>query len=236
MTGPIDTGTRRPETSGNGHGPSSTNGSGGPTRPPGGPPAGARRPPGPSTRPAAIVFGIILAIFVLGFVADDLTSAHHSAAAHHRLAATAVPDTGGLVAEPSSDVLHPILSADEPPADIVSALVVPKGTEVVPHTAAQLGLGSYDATIKVVFPAPEQEAITFVRTELAAGSWAKVSAGASGSDYLFVDEHPGSDGYEWELGVTLSPTTYSSPVAGMSVPATGVTPVKLRLFAISDDF
>jgi len=89
--------------------------------------------------------------------------------------------------------------------------------------------------VGAVVAAAEQAVITFVRAELAAGSWHTLSAGAYGSGYRFIAEHPGSDGYEWELGETLSPTTFSSPVPGMSVPPSGVTPVTLRLFAISDE-
>jgi hypothetical protein len=238
MTGPTDSTTRTPASAGNGHGAGAAgNGGRDESRPPldlGRRPR-SRRPPGPSARPAAVVFAIIALIFLVGFIADDLTSAHHPAPAAQHAAARAVPGTGGLVPEPSSDVLGPILTADEPPANVVSALVVPKGSEVVPHTATQLGLGLYDATIEVVFPGPEQHAIAFVRTELAAGSWHRVSAGPSSAGYLIVAQHPGSDGYQWELGATLSPTTFSSPVTGMSVPDTGVTPVTLRLFAISDE-
>lgn len=194
-----------------------------------------RRPPGPSARPAAIVFGIILVLFLAGFVADDLTSAHHGVTTTHPGAAEAVPGTGGLVPEPAAEVLGPILENGEPPADVLAALVVPHGTRTVPDSGRQLGLGPYDATIEVAVPAAEQAVLTFNRTELKAGSWQTVSAGASGSGYRFIAEHPGSDGYEWELGVTLSPTTFTSPVAGMAAPSEGITPVTLRLFAISSD-
>jgi len=193
------------------------------------------RPPGPSAKPAAVVFGIILLLFLAGFLADELTSAPHAAPpVRGTPSSRPVAGTGGLVAEPASSVLAPVATAGEPPANVVSALVVPRGTAGVPGSASQQGLGLYDATVHVQVPAAEQEVITFVRTELAAGSWHVLSAGLRGQGYQIVAQHPGSDGYEWEVGFTLSPTTFTSTVPGVRVPATGVTPVALRLFAVSD--
>jgi hypothetical protein len=209
----------------NGHG---SGGSGLGTAPPSG------RPPGPSAKPAAVVFGVILLVFLAGFVADELSSAPHGARRPSPAASTPVPHTGGLVPGPASAVLAPVVTADEPPADIVSALVVPKGTAAVPGSASQQGVGLYDATIDLQVPAPEQDVITFTRTELAAGRWQVLSAGPSGHDYRIVAQHPGSDGYEWEVGLTLSPTTFTSSVPGTTAPAGGITPMTLRLFAIAD--
>lgn len=120
-------------------------------------------------------------------------------------------------------------------ADIVAALVVPEGTAAVPGTSSQRGLGLYDASEAVVVPAAEAEVLTFLRTELGAGRWRITTAApSSGGTFRIIAQHPASDGYQWELGATLSATTFTSPVPGMAVPKSGVTPLTLRLFAISD--
>ncbi len=193
------------------------------------------RPPGPSAKPAAVVFGIILLLFLVGFLVDELTSAPHATPSGHATPSSRpVPGTGGLVAQPASSVLGPLSTAGQPPANVVSALVVPRGTAVVPGSASQQGLGLYDATVHVQVPAAEEAVITFVRTELGAGRWHVLSAGPRAQGYQIVAQHPGSDGYEWEVGFTVSPTTFTSAVPGVGAPAGGVTPVALRLFAISD--
>jgi len=200
------------------------------------PELGGSRPPGPTVKPAAIVFAIIAVVFVAGFVADEVTSSHHAgSSAPTSSPAKAVAGTGGLVPEPATDVLGAILQPDGPPANILAALVVPKGTSVVPNTASQNGIGLYDARIDLQAPSTAGHMITFVRRELHAGQWKTVSAGSSGKAYQFIAEHPGSDGYEWELGVTISPTAFSSAVAGVTAPPSGVTPFEIRLFAVSDD-
>jgi len=195
------------------------------------------RPPGPTARPAAVVLAVIAVVFLAGFLADLLSGTNHSSSktppsssSHPR----AVAGTG-LVPEPAAQVLSPIVTPGDPPADIVGALVVPVGTQDVPRSSAQRGLGLYDASVAVEVPAANAAVIQFLRTELTAGRWSVKSAGpASGGTYRIIAQHPGSDGYVWELGATLSPTAFASSVPGMSVPASGVTPLTLRLFAISD--
>lgn len=195
------------------------------------------RPPGPTARPAALVLAVIVVVFLVGFMADLLSSSPHrrvpAPSASH--GAAPVPGTGGLVPEPAKAVLSPITTRDDPPSDVLAAIVVPEGTRDVPGSSSQRGVGLYDASEAVVVPAPEAGLITFLRTELAAGRW-QITSAAPSSDgtYRIIAQHPASDGYQWELGATLSPTTFSSPVPGMAVPKSGVTPLTLRLFAISD--
>jgi len=116
MRTPSDPLTRTPPASTNGHGPAAPRHNGA---------RSGRRPPGPSARPAAIVFGIILVVFLAGFVADDLSSAHHAAPSTHQATPKAVPGTGGLVPEPSTDVLGSIVDNDEPPANILGQVAEP---------------------------------------------------------------------------------------------------------------
>jgi len=196
--------------------------------------SGTRRPPGPSARPAAVVFGIILVVFLAGAIADAITSSHGPSVARSP-AAAAVPGTGGLVPEPGKRALAPIVTSGQPPTDIVSAVVVPSSAQVVPGSAIDRAVGLYDAQLGFEVPASAQSVITFLRTELAAGAWHVLSAEAvSGGGYRFIAQHPSGDGYEWELGVTVSPSVFHSSVPGMAVPAAGVTPMSLRLFAASD--
>lgn len=200
---------------------------------PGGADGPAPRPPGPSARPAAVVLGIVFVLFVIGAVAAGLTGSS-SRTPPASPSTAVVPGTSGLVAVPARTALTPILTTGEPPADVVAALVVPRGTAAVPGSATERGVGLYDATVHVQLPAPEEAVITFFRAELAAGHWHVLRAGTTAGGYQFLAQHPGSDGYEWELGVTLSPTTFTSAVPGVTAPATGVTPAALRLFAVSD--
>ena len=192
------------------------------------------RPPGPSARPAAVVLGIIFVLFVLGAVLAGLASGPSTSKPSHPSSGP-IPGTGGLVAVPARSVLTSVLAASEPPADVVAAVVVPRGTAAVPSSGVQRGVGLYDASVRAEVPAAEQPVITFFRAELAAGHWHVLQAGdRSGGGYQFLAQHPGSDGYEWEIGVTLSATEFTDRSTVVSVPPSGLTPVTLRLFAVSD--
>ena len=197
------------------------------------PPIAGRRPPGPTAKPAAVVFGIILAIFLVGFVADAITSSHTSTPTPAGRPVV-VAGTGGLVAESGGAVLDPIVSSSGPPTDILDATLLPRGSQAVPGSASNHALGLYDSTLTVQIPAAEQATITFFKAELAAGKWHVVSSGTDGAGYRFIAQHPSSDGYEWELGVTLSATAFRSQVPGDQAPPGGVTPTVIRLFQMSD--
>lgn len=194
----------------------------------------SRRPPGPSAKPAAVVLGIIFVLFVIGIVAAGLTGSTATKPPAAPRSAV-VPGTGGLVAVSAREVLSPILTTGEPPADVVAAVVVPRGTSVVPGTAAAHGVGLFDSTVGTQVPTAEAATIVFFRAELAAGRWHLLRSGPSGTGgYQFLAQHPGSDGYEWEIGITLAATRFSSAVPAVTAPPTGVTPVTVRLFAVSD--
>ena len=121
-----------------------------------------------------------------------------------------------------------------PPADVLAALVLPGGTAAVPGSVVDHALGLYDSTITVQIPAPEQDAIVFFRAELAAGRWRILSTGPYGGGYRFIAQHPSSDGYEWEAGITLSATSFRSAITGTTAPASGVTAADVRLYQTSD--
>ncbi len=188
-----------------------------------------RRPPGPSTKPALVVLGLALFIFVVG-VALELASGDQSrptASPHSITTARGV----GLHAVPARPLLKAIVTAGQPPDDLLDALAVPKGSTAVPSSAINQGVESYDRSLRFEVGTTEQRVlITFFRAQLSAEHWKLLSRGPSSTvpGYQILEQHPASDGLEWELGVTVSPTTFGSPAA----PST--TAFTFRLFSQSD--
>ena len=183
--------------------------------------------PGPSTRPALVVLGIIAALFVTGFVVDTLSSGSHPTSASRPLAtASGAP----LRAVPAAPLLHAIVSQGEPPTDIVGALAAPSGASAVPDSATNRGVELYDRSIGIHVSASQQDVIGFFRAQLPSMHWARLSEGPKNSDYQLLFQHPGSDGHEWEAGITVSPTQF--PTSGGT--ARGTTAFTVRLFAESD--
>ena len=187
-----------------------------------------RRPlPGPTTRPALVVVGIIAALFVAGFVVDTLSSGSHPTASSRPL-----PTASGapLHAVPAGSLLHAIVSQGEPPTDIVQALAAPAGAAAVPNSATNRGVELYDHSIRMQVSASQQDVIGFYGAQLPFMHWTRLSEGPKNSDYQLLFQHPGSDGHEWEVGVTVSPTQFP---AGSGT-GRGTTTFTVRLFAESD--
>jgi hypothetical protein len=194
------------------------------------PPGASRRRgplPGPSTRPALVVLGIIAALFVTGFVVDTLSSGPHPTSTSHPLTtASGAP----LHAVPAGPLLDAIVSQGQPPTDIVHAVAAPAGATAVPDSSTNRGVELYDRSVRIQVAASQQDVIGFFRAQLPFMHWTRLSEGPKNSDYQLLFQHPGSDGHEWEVGVTVSPTQF--PVTGGT--ARGTTTFTVRLFAEAD--
>jgi hypothetical protein len=190
------------------------------------------RPPGPSVRPALVVVGIAAALMIGGTVASGLAGSQSGAPAKHSsITAKGSP----LTAEPAKSSLSTITSAGEPPGNVLDALTLPVGTKVNPGTATNAGVGLYDRSLSFVVADSEQKVIEFFRVQLHAQLWTDMTEGPAknGPGFQIIGQHPGSDGYEWEVGVTVMPETFS-PSAGAGAATNGVTPFTMRLFQQSD--
>jgi hypothetical protein len=220
----------------NGHGPG-----------PGAPVAegSARRPPGPSTKPALIVLGLILLIFLLGLVLELLSGSQSRPTA----APTSIATARGAVlqAVPARPLLKAITVVGQPPDDLLNALAVPRGATPVPGSAVDRGVELYDRTLRFEVPASEQDVISFFRAQLPAQHWRRLSQGPAAKvpGYQILEQHPASDGHEWEIGVTVSPTAFSTaptpsgrtpsgPTPSGPTPSADTTSFTLRLFSVSD--
>jgi hypothetical protein len=143
-----------------------------------------------------------------------------------------VPGTG-LVAVPAAAALSPIVKAGQPPSDVLEAVVVPRGAVRTGHQNNTAAAGQYDQQVSFTVDAPEQAVDAFYRTMVRKEGWNVEAAGPThGSPGLEVlGKRPASDGFYWELGALVAPTTFPPGPAG----ARGVTPLTLRLFQVPDE-
>jgi hypothetical protein len=218
---------------------------------PGGPGPRPGRPPGPSTKPALIVVGLTVVLFLIG-IGLELASGSQSRPTPSPARITTARGAV-LRAVPARPLLKAIVSAGEPPDDLLDALAVPAGSTPVPSSAINRGVEAYDQSLRFEVSATQQDVITFFRAELPALHWARLSQGPTGSagtQYLILEQHPASDGHEWDLGVTVAPTFFAAQVPASSAPGagtpsattrggpvgpgSGTTSYTLRLFSVSD--
>jgi hypothetical protein len=184
------------------------------------------RPPrrgGVSMLPAFVVAGIglvLVLVFGIGALLTSSPSGTTSTATTHP-AHRPVPGTG-LVAVPARAALQPILTAGEPPTNIVSATTVPRGWV---REGVQRNLNSTDQYSKGVtlrVPVDQASLITFYRHELRAHGWRLLSTSSTaGHGVEILAQLGGSDGWYWEAGVTVSATTFAQASGQGGAQATG---------------
>ena len=203
------------------------------------PAAPRRRPPGPSTKPALVVLGLTVFLFLLGATLEAV-SGHQS---RPTPVPTSIATARGAVlrAVPARPLLTAIVSVGQPPDDLLDALAVPRGSAPVAGSTTDRGVELYDRSLRMEVAATQQDVIAFFRAQLPAQHWRRLSQGpdSNGPGYLILEQHPASDGHEWEIGVTVAPTVFggtpsATSTAGAGASSTGTTAFTLRLFAVSD--
>jgi hypothetical protein len=179
------------------------------------------------------VVGIVLTVSIGGFLLAILGTQRPVAPAppgSRLVAGTA------LHAVAAAPYLRSIATGGDPPADIVAALTVPAGMQVSGHRSDSGGVQLYDASISFNAPASAKQLLTFFELELARAGW-KVSgpaATADGNGTEVLATRGSSDGYYWEVGVTVvaSQASITPELAGAS--ATVSSALTLRLFERDD--
>ena len=202
-----------------------------PQRAAGPPAAGPARParrPGPGMKPALVVLGIAVAIMALFGVGAALSNSGPGDYVRQPATPLAVPGTP-LRAVPAGPALAPIVSGGSPPANVVAALAVPVGVRAVGVTEHSQNASQYDKAMRFAVPGSQGAVIAFYRAELGRLGWHRSSTGpAAGRAAIEVlAEKAGNDGWQWEVGVVVSPTAFG---AG----GTETTPFSLRLFQVPD--
>jgi len=204
----------------------------GSTAPVGGaPPSFAQRP---RRGPALIVLGLAVVIGGGGFVAGAITSGPGQTTPPANLSRLKGVK---LAAVGAKALLRPVISAGEPPPDVLNALVVPEHTTRKSSSCPAGGTYLYDCEVTLAVPSKPQNVVAFYDAELVHQHWAKMSvvATADGRGTEILAKRPSSDGYYWELGVTVEPVNPSiTPALGGGSETTPTSSLVLTVFEIDD--
>jgi hypothetical protein len=193
------------------------------------------RPPtrgGISMRPAMVVLG--LAVLILGvFVTIGIVTSQAPAPVH-KGAGSSVVAGSALRAVPAGRVLAPIVraSAGEPPSNVVNAVSVPVGTVRVSHKDNGGGAGQFDAQVTLRSDSSQGALASFFAADMRRQGWQVFDRGPAANDPTAIEvlgKLAGTDGYYWEMGVVVAPTTF-----GPSSPPGGQTDLTIRLLQEGD--
>jgi hypothetical protein len=189
------------------------------------------RPGGFSIRPAMIVLGLGVLILAI-FVTLGIFSSQSPAPVKTSGASSAIPGTS-LRAVPAADALHPIVALGEPPSNILNAVSVPVGSVRMSHQNNAAGAGQFDAQVTLRSSDSQGALLSFFAATMHQQGWAVFDRGAAANNpgaLEVLGKLAGTDGYYWEMGATISPTTF-----GHGAPPAGETDFTIRLLQQSDD-
>jgi hypothetical protein len=135
----------------------------------------------------------------------------------------------GLTVSPSNP-FKPIVALGEPPTEILSSVVLPSPAHLRSRVATGGEATSFDASFKYRSSSSQGALYSFFSQEMAARGWKIFSVGApTGSKGVeILAQRAGSDGWFWEEGVVIHPTSFSQH-AGQS------TSFTIRLYQASSD-
>jgi hypothetical protein len=181
------------------------------------------------------VVGLALVIIIFFGVLAVVTNVTTPSPVDNAFPARLVPGTG-LVAVPATRALRPIEQLGEPPGNIVDAVAVPRGASVVRVTNNAGAADQYDQQMTFSVGGSQLAVFDFYKAEMARLGWHVFSTGTARQPANAIEvlgQKGGSDGWYWEMGAVVSPTTFST--ANLSSPGGGdVTHFTVRLFQVPD--
>jgi hypothetical protein len=175
--------------------------------------------------PALIVLGIAVFIIVLGVVASALSSGSTPTLTLHT-----VTISGGTVVDltPATQAMKSIVSAGQPPADILGNLAIPADSPVTRTINIDQNSEQFDRTVAFTNGLPPQQLVAAFRAIFTKLKWDVIYAGNGASRQAGAQEvlakRASGDGFYWETGVVVSPAT-----------AAGTTPFTVELLELPDD-
>lgn len=188
----------------------------------------------PSIRPALVVVAIAAGLVLLFGIGAVIEGGSAPKPAPHPTHVAGTP----LTAEPARAPLRPIETAGTPPTGVLRATVVPKGatrTGSSPWTRTT----QFSAKVDFEVSASQAAVVDFYRAELKARGWSSPDVTATqppkGATELLA-QRASADGWYWEVGVVVSPTTFTEHPsrATSAARASGRTKFTLELFEVPD--
>ncbi len=178
-----------------------------------------------------IVLGLGVLIIAV-FVTLGILSSQSPAPMKTSGAPSVVPGTS-LRAQAAGHALAPIITLGEPPSNIINAVSVPTGSVRISHQNNAAGAGQFDAQVVMRSTDSQGALLNFYATEMHEQGWQVFDKGAAANNpgaLEVLGKLAGTDGYFWEMGATISPTTF-----GAGAPARGQTDFTIRLLQENDD-
>ena len=175
--------------------------------------------------PALVVLGIAVFIVLVGTIGSALESGNGPTVSIHSVS---IPDGTTVTLTPATTAMKSVVGGGEPPADILGNLEVPSRSPVVRTVNSDQGAGQFDRTVYFTSGLSSDQVVNTYLTLLPELGWKVIYDGSgaqrSGQGAEVLAKRGSGDGFYWEVGAVVSPTT-----------STGSTPFFLELYELPDD-
>ena len=146
---------------------------------------------------------------------------------------------GGIGAASANGVLAHVQTDGVIPSGVVSSLVIPLGAHYLGSKDFDNGNGPFDREVDLMAPYAQRPLVTFFKDALKADGWqidgTEPTGGPTGNGTETLAQRPGSNGYYWEVGVTVTGGTDTvSPALGGGSATSGTSEIKVRLLEVPD--
>jgi hypothetical protein len=170
-------------------------------------------------------------LIIVLFVGLALATSSQPAAVHRGGGVVSVTGSS-LKAVPAATALAPIRSQGQPPNNIVNAVDIPVGAVRTSSLNNAGQSGQYDSQITLRSDASQGALLAFYASDMKSQGWQVFDRGPASNDPNALEvlgKLAGTDGYYWEMGVTVQATSF-----GKGAPAAGDTPFTVRLLQEPD--
>jgi hypothetical protein len=175
--------------------------------------------------PALVVLGIAVFILVAGVLASAFASGADPTLSIHHIA---IPDGTTVQLTPATTAMQSIVSAGEPPADILGNMAVPAHSTVTRTVNTDQGASQFDRTVYFQTHLSSDQVVDLYHALLPRLGWKLLYSGGglqrSGPGTGVLANKGSGDSFYWEVGVVVSPTT-----------SAGTTSFSVELFELPDD-
>jgi hypothetical protein len=185
----------------------------------------------PRKGPALIFLGVVAVVSLGGFLLAALSSSPKTPPAPLGQVAGS-----NVAAASASSFISKIAVAGEPPANVTEALVVPAGSTLISSHREAENLELFAGSVTLLAPDQPSDLVNFYRLELTHEKWklTRTDATLDGKGSELFATIGGSDGFYWELEVTVESSNPSvSPALGGG-DATVASSVELQLVELDD--
>jgi hypothetical protein len=158
--------------------------------------------------PAMVVLGIAVFILVAGVLASAFASGADPALSIHQIT---LPDGTTVHLTPATTALRSIVSAGEPPADILDPMAVPAHSTMVRTVDTDQGASQFDRTAYFETDLSSDQVVDLYHALLPRLGWKLLYSGGglqrSGSGTGVLANKGSGDSFYWEVGETTTPTS-----------------------------